>query len=134
MFKIDMMGRRLWRPFIGVVVAYAVAMQALLVVLAGFTLVARADPSVPVFELCHHEAQDAPASPSGNPGNTGDTGCTHCIFCFAGGHHGLIASPLVLFHRVNVEIVDALPSTGSRIISLRSPHSIASPRGPPLPA
>jgi hypothetical protein len=130
MFNIGMISGRLWRPLIGVIVAYAVAMQALLVVLAGFTLAAQADPSVPAFELCHHDAQDAPASPSGNPG---DTGCSHCIFCFAGSYQALVAPPPVLFHRVNVEIVDALPSTGNRIISLRSPHSIASPRGPPLP-
>ena len=131
MFKIGTMARRLWRPLIGVTVAYAVAMQTLLVVLAGFTLAAQADPGAPVFALCHYVTEDVPASPSGNPA---EQGCSHCIFCFAGAHHAVIPSPPVLFQRVNIEIVDALPSAGSRIISLRSAYSIASPRGPPLPA
>lgn len=131
MLKFGTMAKRLWRPVIGVAVAYAVAMQTLLIVLAGFSSAAQVDLNAPGFALCHHDAQDAPASPSGNPS---DTGCSHCIFCFAGSHQGLSASPPVLFHRVNVEIVDALPSPGSRIIFLRSAHSIASPRGPPLPA
>jgi hypothetical protein len=131
MFKIGTRAKRLWRPLISVAVAYAVAVQTLLVVLGGFALAAQADPGAPVFELCHHDAQDAPASPSGNPSNSG---CTHCIFCFAGAHHAVIASPPILFHRINVEIVHAAPSAGGRIISLRFAHSIASPRGPPLPA
>ena len=34
--------RRLWRPFIGIVIAYAVAAQGLLIVLGGFSALAQA--------------------------------------------------------------------------------------------
>ncbi len=123
--------KRVWRPLIGVVVAYAVATQSLLFALGGFTLPAYADQSAPAFELCLHDAQGAPDLPAGNPDHNG---CTHCIFCFAGSHHALIGSPPVLFQRVSIEIIDT-PLVGHQH---RLPHfpaySIASPRGPPLRA
>ena len=100
---------RLWRPLIGVVVAYAVAAQALLIALGGFSLPAQAHDGAPGFELCLHDSQAVPELPAGNPDHYG---CTHCIFCFAGSHHAVIAAPLVVFHRAYVEIVDSAVGRG----------------------
>ena len=75
------------RPLIGVVVAYSVAAQSLLIALGGFTLPAQADDGTPAFELCLHDGQGAPELPTSNPEHTG---CTHCIF---GSHHAAIGAP-----------------------------------------
>ena len=61
MLKTGTDSRRLWRPLIGIVVAYAVAAQSLLIAIGGFQLVAPADNTV-AFELCIHDAQGAPAA------------------------------------------------------------------------
>ena len=52
--------KRFGRPLIGVVVAYAVAAQSLLIVLGGFSLPAQADDGAPAFELCLHDAASKP--------------------------------------------------------------------------
>jgi hypothetical protein len=121
----------LWRSFIGVVVAYAVAAQSLLIALGGFTLPARADQSAPAFELCLHDAQGAPDLPAGNPGHNG---CTHCIFCFAGSHHAMVGSPPVLFHRLEAEFINGPWATDKLRLPRPPAYSIANPRGPPLRA
>ncbi len=129
MLKTGTDSRRLWRPLIGIVVAYAVAAQSLLIAIGGFQLVAPADNTV-AFELCIHDAQGAPA-PAGVPAHRG---CSHCIFCFAGSHHAVIGSPPVLFQRVDVAIVDGVRRVAAQIPPRLTAHSIASPRGPPLRA
>lgn len=118
---------RLLRPLIGVVVAYAIAAQALLIALGGFSLPANAGDNGTAFGLCLHDAQDAPVLPAGN------AGCTHCIFCFAGSHHAVIGATPAVFHRVYVEIVDT-PRAVYRKRLPRLAHAIASPRDPPLSA
>ncbi len=123
--------RRLWRPFIGIVVAYAVAAQSLLIAIGGFQLIAQADGAAPAFELCLHDAQDAPALPAKAPNHPG---CNHCIFCFAGSHHAVIGSPPVLFERLYVAATDAVQVADTHGQPLLSAYSIASPRGPPLRA
>jgi hypothetical protein len=120
---------RLWRPLIGIVVAYAVAAQSLLIAIGGFQLIARAD-STPAFELCVHDAQGAPP-PADVPSHPG---CSHCIFCFAGSHHAVIGSPPVLFQRVDVATIDGVRLAVAQIPPRLPAHSIASPRGPPLRA
>ena len=55
------------RPFIGTVAAFAVAAQTLLIAF-GLAIPARADLGTPTFELCLHDAQDAPEVPAGDPG------------------------------------------------------------------
>jgi hypothetical protein len=123
--------KQLWRPLIGVVVAYAVAAQSLLIVLGGFSLPTPADAVTSGFELCLHDSQGAPALPADAPAHPG---CSHCIFCFAGAHHALVGSPPVLFARVDVKIIDA-PAVADRPGPPRlSAYTIASPRGPPLRA
>jgi hypothetical protein len=121
--------KRLWRSLVGVVAAYAVAAQTLLVALGGFSP-ADIDQNTPVFELCH-DASATPERPSSNPDYLV---CAHCIFCFAGAHQAVIGGSNALLHRIDFEILavasvayeSALPDTPS--------HSIASPRGPPLGA
>jgi hypothetical protein len=116
--------KQFWRPLIGVVVAYAVAAQSLLIALGGFSLPAHADVAVPGFELCLHDSQGAPALPAEAPAHPG---CSHCIFCFAG-------SPPVLFSRVDVAVIDAPWVADKHSLPRLSAYSIASPRGPPLRA
>ncbi len=59
--------KRFWPPLIGVVVAYAVAVQSLLVALGGFALAAPANDTPPAFELCLHDGATAPALPADAP-------------------------------------------------------------------
>jgi hypothetical protein len=131
LFRLSVSSTRFLRPLIGVVVAYAVATQSLLIALGGSFFPANVDDGAPAFEICLHDAQDVPDSPAGNPDHTG---CTHCILCFAGSHHTAIGAAPVAFHRVHVETVDA-PRLADRQHLLRLPaYSIAIPRGPPLDA
>lgn len=131
MFGLGSGSKRFWRPLIGLLVAYAVATQSLLIALGGFALPAQANESAPGFELCLHGGQPAPDLPAGNPKHSG---CTHCIFCFAGAHHALIASPSAVFHRVDIEVIHMAWAADKRALPCRSAYSIASPRGPPLRA
>jgi len=120
--------KRLGRSFLGVVVAYAVAIQSLLLVLGGFAPAAQIDSAVTGLELCHQDAQAPVEVPAKNP----DPGCVHCIFCFAGAHHAVIGTAPAVFHRVNVAIV--VVSRLGETFGLRwlTRYTIASPRGPPL--
>jgi len=129
MLGLRVISNRLGRPLLGIVVAYAVAAQSLLVALGGFALAAPADTGAPAFELCLHDGQAGPGSSDGVPNHPG---CTHCVFCFAGSHHALAAAPPALFHRVNVEIVDIPWVSDQHALPHPSDYSIASPRGPPL--
>ncbi|HWW35074.1 MAG TPA: hypothetical protein VNZ23_07515 [Xanthobacteraceae bacterium] len=125
----DGTGERFWRSLLSVVVAYAVAIQSLLIAVGGFSLPADAGQNTPAFELCLHDAAGEPALPASNPDQSG---CTHCIFCFAGAHHAVIGTAPAVFHRVNVAmVVVAWPgdSSGPRRLAR---YTIASPRGPPL--
>jgi len=125
----DGTGERFWRSLLSVVVAYAVAIQSLLIAVGGFSLPADAGQNTPAFELCLHDAAGEPALPASNPDQSG---CTHCIFCFAGAHHAVIGTAPAVFHRVNVAMV-VVPwlgdSSGPRRLAR---YTIASPRGPPL--
>ena len=125
MFRRAMRSKRWWRPLIGVVVAYAVAAQSLLIALGGFALPAQASESAPAIELCLHGGQGAPDLPAGNP--------SHCIFCFAESHHALIGSPPV-FSSCDFEIIATAWVADKRGLPRLPAYSIASPRGPPLGA
>jgi hypothetical protein len=129
MFRAGTNTRRLWRPVIGIVVAYAVAAQSLLIAIGGFQPISPAS-GAPAFELCVHDAQGAPA-PADIPSHPG---CSHCIFCFAGSQHAVIGSPPAVFERVNVAVIDGVRLVAAQIPPRLSAHSIANPRGPPLRA
>jgi hypothetical protein len=127
--------RRALRPLIGVIVAYAVAAQSLLIALGGLSLPAQVHDSQSGFELCLHDTQqagtDAEQLPASNPDQSG---CTHCIFCFAGAHHAVVGASTSLFHRVDFVIPVVVPVGGESSRPDTPSHSIASPRGPPLGA
>ena len=95
-------GSRYWRTLLSVVVAYAVAVQSLLIAVAGFSLPADAGHNAPAFELCLHDVSGTPELPASKPDFSD---CTHCIFCFAGAHHAVIGTAPAVFHRVNVAMV-----------------------------
>ena len=123
--------RRFLRPLIGIVAAYAVAAQSLLIALGGLNLAAQASELQPGFELCQHGSQGAPDLPIGAPGGPG---CTHCVFCFAGSHHALVGSPPFAFVRVHAGTVDVPWIADKHAVPGLPAYSIASPRGPPLRA
>jgi hypothetical protein len=121
----------LWRRLLAVVLVHAVAVQALLVALGGFSLTANANQSPPAFELCSHGVDGAAQSPIKIPDLSG---CTHCIFCFAGAHHAVIGTAPAVFYRVNVAMV-VVPWLGDAPSPKRlTRYIIAIPRGPPLSA
>ena len=122
-------GARLRRSLLSIVIAYAVAIQSLLIAVGGFSLPADAGQNAPAFELCLHDASGAPALPASN---SDQSGCTHCIFCFAGAHHAVIGTAPAVFHRVNVAtVVVGWPGDTTGLARLTR-YRIASPRGPPL--
>ena len=125
----DGTGERFWRSLLSVVVAYAVAIQSLLIAVGGFSLPADAGQNTPAFELCLHDAAGEPALPASNPDQSG---CTHCIFCFAGAHHAVIGTAPAVFHRVNVAMVVVSRLGETSGLRWLTRYTIASPRGPPL--
>jgi hypothetical protein len=120
--------RRCWRTLVAVVVAYAVAVQSLLIALGGFALAAPASDALAAFELCLHDGGTAPALPDGGPTHSP---CTHCMFCFAGANHAVTGSPPALIHRVHFGIVEISWARERHSPPRVADHSIASPRGPP---
>jgi len=124
----DGIGARLWRSLLSIVVAYAVAIQSLLIAVAGFSLPADAGQNASVFELCLHDTSGAQELPASKP----DSGCTHCVFCFAGAHHAVIGAASAVFHRVNVAMVVAPWRGDTSPLARPTRYIIASPRGPPL--
>lgn len=121
--------RRLWRPLIAVVAAYALAVQSLLITLGGFTVLSHADVGATAFVLCAHDSDGPPAQPADAPDRRG---YTHCIFCFAGSHHAVAGSPPVVLVRADAGvIIDIAWIADKNPLPGLSAHSIASPRGPP---
>ena len=135
-FKASIKPKRFLRPLIGVVVAYAVAAQSLLIAIGGFALPAQASDGALAVELCLHDAQGgATNDPSQLPaGNLDHAPCTHCIFCFAASHDAVIGGSTAVIHRVDVEIAATLAVVRKAARPRAPPHSIASPRGPPFNA
>ena len=111
--------------------AYIVAIQSLLIAVAGFSLPADAGQNAPGFELCLHDASGAPELPAGKP-DISD--CTHCIFCFAGAHDAVVGTTPVLFHRINIAMVVVAWLGDQSGLRRLTRHTIANPRGPPLSA
>jgi Protein of unknown function (DUF2946) len=122
---------RLWRPLLGIVVAYAIAAQSLLITLGGFTLASQVDQTAPTVVLCHHVDEGTAPAPGGKSGHAG---CTLCVFCFASAHVAVIGTQPILLRRVSVETLDTLPAADGQRLPGIPRHSIAEPRGPPLHA
>lgn len=123
--------KRSTRPLIAVVVAYAVAVQSLLLTLGGLAYALQASGTSPAFELCQHDAPGAPAQPA-KPDNADY--CSHCFFCLAGSHHAVIGNSF----SVKPSLYICTPaSIRCVVVQLRLPqpsHLIAIPRGPPAAA
>jgi hypothetical protein len=97
-------GTRCWRTLLSVVVAYAVAIQTVLIAVGGFSEPADAGQNASAFELCLHDVSSTPEVPAGKPDLSY---CTHCIFCFAGAHDAVIGTEPAIFHRVNIAMLVA---------------------------
>jgi hypothetical protein len=122
---------RFWQSLLSVIVAYAVAIQSLLIGVAGLSMPANAGENAAAFELCLHDTSGVPELPASKP-DLSD--CTHCIFCFAGDLDAVIGTAPALFHRINVAVV-VVPWRGdSSGPKLPTRYTIASPRGPPVSA
>src|SRR5579883_3471157 len=123
--------RRSGRALIALATAYAIAIQGLLIGLAGPTLVAEVNAASPGFVLCHQDGQDRPALPTDAPDHFG---CSQCILCFAAAHQAL-ASPasVAIVHRA-AEAANLSWPNAKRRAPARPAHAIAEPRGPPAPA
>ena len=122
-------GARLWRSLLSIAVAYAIAVQSLMIAVAGFSLPAEASQNGPAFELCLHDTAGTPALPADKPDLSG---CTHCVFCFAGAHHAMVGAAPADFHRVTVAMV-VVPWRADASVPIRpARHAIANPRGPPF--
>jgi len=122
---------RLWRPLVGIVVAYTVAAQSLLIAFGGFGLPANAGTDIGAFEFCHHGGQTTPDQPVGP---SGPAGCSHCIFCFAISQNAFIGPSPAIVHRFTESFVSIAWVADRTALPRLSAYSIASPRGPPLPA
>jgi hypothetical protein len=130
-FKSSVELKRLVRPLTSFVVAYALAIQSVLIAVGGFSPSAGAAQGAPAFELCLHDISGAPALPADKP-DLSDS--THCVFCFAGAHHAMVGAAPADFHRVKVAMV-VVPWHGDTSVPVRpARHAIASPRGPPFSA
>jgi hypothetical protein len=131
-FGLSVKSERFLRPLIGVIVAYAIAAQSLLIALGGLPVSAQAYDGTSGFEVClhatQHEGKNQTQLPVSNPDQPG---CTHCIFCFAGAHHAFAGLSAALFHRVDFDVLIVV-LLGDEARRPNAPsHSIASPRGPP---
>jgi hypothetical protein len=130
-FKSNVESRRLFRPLTSVIVAYALAIQSLLIAVGGFYPLAQASQDAPAFALCLHDTTGAPAAPENKPDFSG---CTHCIFCFAGAHHAVIGAAPAFFGRVQVAAVTVAWLGHERSVAPHFRYIIANPRGPPVVA
>ena len=124
-------GARLWRSLLSVAAAYAIAIQSLMIAVAGFSLPAGASQNGPAFELCLHDTSGAPALPADKPDLSG---CSHCIFCFAGADHAVIGAAPAVSHRIIVSMMVVAGLGHAFGLKRSNRYTIASPRGPPLGA
>jgi hypothetical protein len=125
------MGVRLRRSLLSIAVAYAVAIQSLVIAVGGLSLPPDPGQGAAAFELCLHDTSGAADLPAGKPDLPG---CTHCIFCFAGAHHAVIGAAPAAFHRVDAAVLVVRLADGASASRRPTRHAIANPRGPPSSA
>jgi hypothetical protein len=124
---------RFWRSVVGLVAAYALALQGILIGFSGAQLAATPyDHAASGFELCVNGGQDdseLPATPA-IPQHL-----DHCLFCFAGVHHcALDAAAQSHAEYGSFGQGSTLAATTRSRPSYASDYSIARPRGPPISA
>jgi hypothetical protein len=124
---------RFWRSVVGLVAAYALAFQGILIEFSGAQLAATPyDHASSGFELCLNRTQDNSGSPA-TPAIPQHL--DHCIFCFAGVHHcALGAAAQSHADYGNFGQSSALAAATRTRLSSVSEYSIARPRGPPISA
>jgi hypothetical protein len=128
---------RFWRSVIGLVAAYALAFQGILIGFSGAQLAATPyDHAAAGFELCLNGTQDGIQDESGPPGTPAiPQHVDHCVFCFAGVHHcALDATSQSHAGYDNFGHGSALTGATRSRPSYASDYSIARPRGPPISA
>ena len=117
--------RHIWRRLVGGLVAYAFALQMLLLAFVAPAIAGlAADRDVLSAGLCLHD-QNAPSAPVNNSG-----GDEHCKFCPAGGHQIFTTATPPHHTILRAAEVAALPSTSALAPPSRA-HASAQPRGPP---
>jgi hypothetical protein len=121
---------RFWRSVVGLVAAYALALQGILIGFSGAQLAATPyDHAASGFELCLNGSQDDSGSPA-IPQHL-----DHCLFCFAGVHHcALDAATQSYVGYGSFGQGSALAGATRSRPSDSSKYSIARPRGPPISA
>jgi hypothetical protein len=117
------------RPLVGIVVAYAIVINAFASVARDLHAAAGGNDPGSAFELCTHDAQGGRTS----PGEPADRSCLqHCLLCLANLSFAFVAPNGSIAREVAFE---------AQLVSWRvdhshppqsSPYAIARPRGPPL--
>jgi hypothetical protein len=126
---------RFWRSAVGLVAAYAIAFQGILVGLAGAQLAATTyDHAASGFELCLNDTQNGAQDNSGSPiAPAIPQHLDHCVFCFASAHHDM-GAPAQSYVGYGGGYGTALAVATASHPSYVSEYSIARPRGPPISA
>lgn len=120
--------RRTGRQLTSCLIAYAFALQLVLLGFAAPRIAAlAADRDALSAGLCLHD-QGAPSAPAGNSG-----GDEHCKFCTAAAHQVLTA-PAIPHHLVVRAADAAAPPASDPFAPEPRAHATAQPRGPPRTA
>jgi hypothetical protein len=123
--------RLFWRRLVGAVAIYALAMQPLLLTVAGSQLAqAAAIDDVSFSQLCLHNADGSPVAPEDQQKHPAD----HCLQCFAGAFHLLDTAQPITVAAADREFRKLRQSGRPLRLSSSPQYSVASPRGPPLSA
>jgi hypothetical protein len=123
--------RLLARPFVGIIVAYAIAISAFAAVISGLHIAAGSNEPGQAFELCIHDAQGGPVS----PGEPADRSCVqHCLFCFANLNLAFVAPDGSAARTVVFETQLVSWQADDSRLPQTSRYAIPRPRGPPLSA
>jgi hypothetical protein len=118
---------RLWRSLIGLLVAYAIAIQGFVLGFSG--PLAAAAHGLPAFELCLNGTPATPGIPANDHAPAG-----HCLLCAAGWQPVLDAPPACALIPVNLGMGRAPLALHDRQTLPFIARLIAQPRAPPAVA
>jgi len=124
--RVSVMGirrARMWRQVIGCLVAYAFALQVVLLGFGAPVAAPVADQEALTAALCLHDA-GAPPAPADKAADE------HCKLCTAGAHQAFTAPAAAQHAIVRTAETAALPATDAFAPPART-HASAQPRGPP---
>jgi hypothetical protein len=124
--------RLFWRRLVGAAAIYALAMQPLLLTVAGSQFAeASVVDEVTFSQLCLHNADGNPVAPSDQNKHPAHQ---HCLQCFSGAFQFLDAQQPVIGAAADREFSKLRQSGRALRLSSASRYSAARPRGPPLSA